>query len=440
MKVLMLGWEYPPHICGGLGIACEGLSIALARNGVGIDFVIPHASGDEDAGHMRFFDSVYGVQNGRDRKRKKKSQAGLIQKQIVPSLLSPYLNPRSFDELLKYYRSVAAGLNVDELPPHIRHLFLDSGEEAAPASHYGSNIFEEVNKFAAHVLVLMGKADFDIIHAHDWMTFPAAVSLSRLTGKPLVVHIHSLEYDRSGHHPNNEIHEIESLGVHAANAVIAVSFYTASIMQQQHNLPSEKIHVVHNGVYDKKVVQTYRRKQSATSSKIVLFLGRITFQKGPDYFVEAAARVIPHIPDVKFVMAGAGDMLNRMIDRVHQLDISRHFEFPGFLRGEELEEMFSIADLYIMPSVSEPFGISALEAINYDTPVIISKQSGVSEVLGHALKVDFWDIERMADLIINGLLHEELRSDMLSMAREEVKKLKWDASALKTLEVYRQLY
>jgi glycosyltransferase involved in cell wall biosynthesis len=172
---------------------------------------------------------------------------------------------------------------------------------------------------------------------------------------------------------------------------------------------------------------------------VVLFLGRITFQKGPDYFVEAAAKVIPHVPDVIFVMAGTGDMRQRMIDRVNELGLSQHFFFPGFLKGQEVEEMFSLADVYVMPSVSEPFGLSALEAIKFETPVIISRQSGVSEVLSHALKVDFWDTERLADLMINALQHEELRADLVAMAREEVRRLHWEASALRTIEVYRRL-
>ena len=439
MKILMLGWEYPPHICGGLGVACEGLSTALARFGVEIDFVLPHVFGDENAGHMRLYDSMNGLQSSAAGNIKKENKSSLIQKHILPSLLSPYLNPQSFDELLNFYRARRGEFKIEELPQNLQALFADFGQAGTSQQPYGTNIFQEVSRYAAQVLLLMGKQDFDVIHAHDWMTFPAAVALARVSGKPLVVHVHSLEYDRSGHNMNKEIHEIEALGISQANTVIAVSYYTASVVQKHHNLSSERIRVVHNGVYSKKIVQNYRRRQNF-QSKVVLFLGRVTFQKGPDYFVEAAARCIPHIPGVKFIMAGAGDMLNRMMDRVHQLGISDYFHFPGFLKGEELEEIFSIADLYIMPSVSEPFGISALEAINYDTPVIISKQSGVSEVLSHALKVDFWDIDRMSDLIINGLLHDELRADMLAMAREEVKRLKWEASAQKTLEVYRALF
>lgn len=445
MKVLMLGWEYPPHISGGLGTACEGLTTALARCGVHIDFVVPHLTGEEDADHMNLYDSVEGLfeksKNSGKKKLQKKRKAigkGSVKSIPIPALLSPYLNVDSYDELLKNYAQKIASGSLDNIPDHIKRILLAEGTQTRSAVHYGHDIFEEVSRFAAHLVMLMSKAEFDIIHAHDWMTFPAAVMLSRATNRPLVVHIHSLEYDRSGEHMNRQIHDIENIGLSAARAVIAVSYYTSTLIKQHHGVISDKVSVVHNGVYPRQVIQNYKRLQG-WSSKVVLFLGRITFQKGPDYFVEAAAKVIPHVPDVLFVMAGTGDMLNRMVDRVHQLGISRNFYFPGFLRGEELEEMFSVADLYVMPSVSEPFGITALEAISYDTPVIISRQSGVSEVLGHALKVDFWDVERMADLIINGLLHEELRADMLAMAREELKRLRWDASALKTLEVYRRV-
>ena len=270
------------------------------------------------------------------------------------------------------------------------------------------------------------------------MTYPAAVALAKATNKPLVLHVHSLEFDRSGTHQNKQIADIESWGLNNANAVIGVSYYTRALIHQQYGVPLEKIQVVHNGVYKGEVVKNYRIEQG-WPSKVVLFLGRITFQKGPDYFVEAAAKVIPIVNDVLFVMAGSGDMLDRMVSRVRDLGISDHFHFPGFLRGPEVERMFSVADLYVMPSVSEPFGISALEAISYETPVIISRQSGVSEVLRHALKVDFWDVDRMADLIVNALLHEELRADMVAMAHEEVKRLRWDASALRTVDVYRSI-
>jgi glycosyltransferase involved in cell wall biosynthesis len=282
--------------------------------------------------------------------------------------------------------------------------------------------------------------DADVIHAHDWMTFPAAVTLRERMGKPLVVHVHSLEYDRSGRDGiNPRVHSLEQLGLARADAVIAVSHYTKGILCREYGVAQEKIHVVHNGIYEREVRRHYQAKHPDWPKHVVLFLGRVTFQKGPDYFVQAAAKVVPHVPDVLFVVAGSGDMLEQVKRLARDLGVENHFHFPGFLRGNAVEEMFSVADLYVMPSVSEPFGIAALEAVNFEVPVLLSKQSGVSEVVGHSLKFDFWDVDRLADLIINGLKHDELRADMIEMARKELTRVRWDASASKVLDVYRQL-
>jgi glycosyltransferase involved in cell wall biosynthesis len=453
MKVLMLGWEYPPHISGGLGTACEGLTTALSRLGLEISFVVPRLFGGEDAPHMNLIDSTESrivpsaSGSGGIRIRAGSGADGDpsgVTTYEVPSLLSPYLTPEKFTDFIAAYRAKAGGFALPELfaaenvPGQGGEIIKQAMSSGWRKAHYGYNMFHEVARFAGNVANLMATQDFDVIHCHDWMTFPAGVALQKLTGKPLVTHVHSLEYDRSGEHVNQQINEIERFGMNAADMVVGVSYYTASLIHGRHGVPLDRIGVVHNGVYSKEVVQNYRRSQN-WPRHVVLFLGRITFQKGPDYFVEAAARVIPHVPDVLFVMAGSGDMLPRMINRVGELGIGQYFHFPGFLKGEDVERMFSVADLYVMPSVSEPFGISALEAISFDTPVIISRQSGVSEVLSHALKVDFWDLDRLADLIINALIHDELRDDMVSMAREEVKRLHWDAAALKTLEIYQKL-
>ncbi len=441
MKVLMLGWEYPPYISGGLGTACEGLTKALARFNTSIEFVVPKLFGVEDAPHMELIDvsdpgkmvgSRFDAESG-----DKETILGRIRKLQVPAFLSPYMTPAQYIE--KRDALISKIKNKEDLEKFLLESGISGQTVLTGEERYGWDIFEEVNRFAERTALYLSRFDFDVIHAHDWMTYPAGVALSRLTGRPLVVHVHSLEYDRSGRNVSPRINEIEQMGTREAQGVIAVSYYTASVVAREHGIPSEKISVVHNGVYAREVVNQYRQDSGKWPSNVVLFLGRITFQKGPDYFVEAAARVIPHVPDVLFVMAGSGDMLERMQKRVDELGITDHFKFPGFLRGEEFEEVFSIANLYVMPSVSEPFGISALEAISFDTPVIISRQSGVSEVLDHALKVDFWDVDRMSDLMINALLHEELREDMVSMAREEIKKLRWDAAALKTIEVYRKV-
>lgn len=464
MKVLMLGWEYPPHIAGGLGRACEGLSTSLAGRGVSIHFVVPHLFGGEKAEHMTLMDSrdstrvltnVWSTNPLEMPTRTKIRQPSeSISTVRVPAFLSPYWSPERFrQEIVKRnvptVRSSRRNLRTDEFVRalvegevygvDLSALFVE--ELNLPLNngvHYGNDIFEEVERFTANVVSLMANEKFDVIHAHDWMTFPAGVALSEITGRPLVVHIHSLEYDRSGIFVNDQINEIERFGVRCADRVIAVSYFTQRAIERHHAVSRDKIFVVHNGVYPKEAVDTYRVTKT-WPRHVVLFLGRVTFQKGPDYFVEVATRVVPHVPDVLFVLAGSGDMLDSLKQRVKELNLADHFLFPGFLKGEEVEEMFSVADLYVMPSVSEPFGLSALEAINFNTPVIISKQSGVAEVLDHALKADFWDIDRLADLIINGLLHDELREDLVTMAKEEVRKLHWDAAANKTIEVYQSV-
>jgi glycogen synthase len=452
MKILMLGWEYPPHISGGLGTACEGLTIGLSRLKVAVHFVVPQISGNEYAPHMTLVAS-YSEDSASQRGASLSSGHSsfmTLYKHSIPAFLNPYWNEADYTARISSLKQLKGDLQTlrqsQDGKISDEHEFFQSAdilkkvfdlkkEPEKNIERYSHDIFGEVSRYTDNIVSQMIDADFDVIHAHDWMTFPAGVALSRLTGKPLIVHVHSLEFDRSGKNGNHKISEFESLGLHAAHHVIAVSYYTKSIIQKEHGVSESKISVVHNGVYTKSQLSPYRESRFK-NRKVVLFLGRITFQKGPDYFVEAAAHVIPHIPDVLFVMAGSGDMLQRLVHRVKELGIENHFVFTGFLRGEEVEEMFSLADLYVMPSVSEPFGISALEAISFETPAIISKQSGVSEVLSHALKFDFWDIKKLSDLIINGLIHPELRRDMISMAREELKRLHWDAAAQKVVDIY----
>lgn len=443
MKVLMIGWEYPPHIAGGLGTACEGLTYGLARQGVDIRFVLPRVAGDEDARHMELVspsqnppaESVFVPYEG--------APAKTIDWTGIPAFLMPYWTEEEYASrrkaLTERTQALRGGERVAAVAVESTARPVSSPQEETPHLQYGHDIFEEVLNFAQRTIWSVHNEDFDIIHAHDWMTFPAAVALHELTGKPLVVHVHSLEYDRSGNHGNNRINDFEHYGVTAADAVIAVSHYTKQLICRIHGVPEDKVFVVHNGIYPTRVLKHYHAKHPDWPKHMVLFLGRVTFQKGPDYFVRAAAKVIPHVPDVLFVLAGSGDMLDRVKHLAHELNIEDHFYFPGFLRGKAVEEIYSVADLYVMPSVSEPFGISALEAINFQVPAIISRQSGVAEVLTHSLKFDFWDVDRLADLVINGLLHEEMRSDMIEMAKDQLMHLKWDASATKTIDVYQQL-
>lgn len=450
MKVLMLGWEYPPHITGGLGTACQGLTIALAKMGTEIDFVVPHLLGGERAPHMKLIESTRGLacaELGLEPLEEDANDeidgvpiAGKITRYEVPAVLSPYWNEVSYTTYVEKLKR----LSPDEIESLLPNELFPDGDRRRSAifspsfkGGYGGDLFKEIELFARNVLRLVGHRRFDVIHAHDWITFPAAIALAQASQKPLVVHVHSLEADRSGASGNPRIRSLESKGIQAANSIIAVSNYTASVIAREYGVSRSSITVVHNGMEVPPPLQSKGLKTGAIKGKIVLFLGRITYQKGPEYFVEAAARVLQKHPDTVFVMAGSGDMLPQMISRARDLGILENFRFTGFLKGREVEEMFTAADLYVMPSVSEPFGLTALEAIHCGTPVIVSKTSGVSEVLNHVMKVDFWDVEKMADLIAEVISNDAVGRDIVAKTQTDIAKLRWDAAASSVLDVYR---
>ena len=444
MKVLMLGWEYPPHIAGGLGTACEGLTRALARLNMDITFVMPQVHGDEPADHMvitdHMIDADYeeshseGFYDNQDGSSFPDGETG-IERIPIETFLMPYWTEASYKKFVESQPIVYS--EVSDNPE-------DEVLASKPRLHkrqdiYGGDIFQQVAKFTRRVIRESIKLDFDVIHAHDWMTFPAAKAIQQITGKPLACHVHSLEYDRSGKGVNPRIRDIERLGVEAATRVITVSHYTKGIISQEYSVPENKISVVHNGIYTREAFTHYKHEDNDGAHSIVLFIGRVTFQKGPEYFVRAAQKVIPHVPNVLFVLAGSGDMLEPIKQMVNEMGLSDYFEFPGFVRGKNVEKYYSIADMYVMPSVSEPFGLTALEAVDFGTPALISRQSGASEVLGNTLKFDFWDVDRLSDLIMNALLHPEMRKEMARMARKELGGLRWDAAATKCVEIYNEL-
>lgn len=421
-KILMLGWEFPPQITGGLGTACEGLTQALSRHDVRIHFFMPKLYGNEAAPYLNLYDvgdpekaqlihSKFGPESG-------------VQNELffheIPSFLSPYLRPEN-----KIHREI--GENSSSGSSTIL--------SKACAQHYGYQLFEEVENYGRQAAHISKEIDFELIHAHDWMTFPAALRIKQKTGKPVILHVHSLESDRAGSGGNPVIHQIESAALHAADAIIAVSHYTKRKMIENYRVKEEKIHVVHNGISKKRRTSLKRRFEG---NPTVLFLGRITFQKGPDYFVEAALRVLEQLPEARFILAGTGDMLDQLRSRIQMAGVESSFWLPGFLRGKEVDEVFALADLYVMPSVSEPFGISVLEALNCDVPVLVSRQSGVSEVIQHSLKADFWDIDELVDLMVGTLKYPELGRDLLQMAQKEMVRLDWGQSAARVTQVYRQ--
>ncbi|MCA8945480.1 MAG: glycosyltransferase family 4 protein [Planctomycetes bacterium] len=448
MRVLMLGWEYPPHISGGLGTACEGLTRALSQEGVDVTFIVPRAFGDEDAGHM----NLVSPQNAREvvsrtvtRKRKGPDShrdvesIDTLEMIEVDSILRPYQTPESYETRHTEFRTrrrreIVPGETTIE-HEDVEFVLEDSGS----GQHYGDDLYAEVRRYADLTGQLAERIDFDLIHAHDWMTYPAGLEARRRTGKPLVVHVHSLEFDRSGEHVNEGIHRIEGAGINGADRVIAVSHYTKAVAVKQHGVDPSMINVVHNGVTRAEGLQRYHLEPAPDAPPMVLFLGRVTYQKGPEFFVRAAQKVLTRAPRTRFVMAGSGDMLESMKKLARQLGIFDSFEFPGFVRGAELERIFTMADVYVMPSRSEPFGISPLEAMAYDTPVIVSRQSGVSEVLRHALKVDYWDVDRMAQLILAVVRHQSLSNEMLEMGTREVLQLHWKAAAQKVVHVYHEV-
>jgi glycogen(starch) synthase len=415
MRVLMFGWEFPPRMSGGLGTACFGMTRALAGLGHRIAFVLPEGA---EASAAPFLDlvSASAVEPHDD-------EAGIadmmflgkLELRPVPALLSPYLSAERYLDL-----------------------FLSGGNRFRDTAVYGPDLIAEVIRYGRAAGAIARSTAFDIIHAHDWMTVPAALLARRISGKPLILHVHSLEYDRSGENVNEEILAIEREGLEKADRIIAVSHRTKRMIADRYGIPLEKISVVHNAVSQAEAQRIYRTERKE-NRKMVLFLGRITFQKGPDYFIEAAARVLQVLPDVTFVMAGAGNMMGQMIERIGELGIGNHFHFTGFLRGEEIERIFSLSDLYVMPSVSEPFGISPLEAMLYDVPVILSRQSGVAEILKHALKVNFWDVRELSSKIIAVLKHPALGDEMTEKAREELRKIRWENAAGLIAGLYREL-
>lgn len=425
MKVLMFGWEFPPHISGGLGTACYGLVKGLVHHKQDIIFVVPKLWGDEEP--LADFVSASDVTIDYREKKFKNIWKNLTYLE-VSSFLVPYLGPEEFKKYTDY--ALHDRTDVDESV--FSNKFEFSGK-------YGKDLMKEVSRYALVAAQIAKSKEHDIIHAHDWLAFPAGIAAKEISGKPLVAHIHATQFDRAGegggHGP---VFELEKAGLLAADHVVAVSHLTRKVVIEKYGVHPDKVSVLHNAVLDASIIHSNIRKN--VPEKLVTFLGRITFQKGPEYFVEAAKKVIERDPNVRFVMAGNGDLLNKMVERVAELGMGTRFHFTGFLKGQDVDDMYAISDVYVMPSVSEPFGIAPLEAVRHNTPVIISKQSGVAEVLRNAIKIDFWDVDAMADAIF-GLLHYESIAKMFKeLGSEELKNLKWEHVAAKLVTVYEKLH
>jgi len=456
MRVLMLGWEFPPFISGGLGTACYGLTRAMSEEGVEVTFVLPRTVRSDYTTHVRLVAPVAGDSrsgNGHKMAMVVKRGSTLASYQLedmanvtivpVEVELSPYETETDYAarlEKLEMIREVIGReeARLSELSGH------QTTEAICPvetelAGQYGRDLMTEVHRYARLLMSFAPRLEFDVVHAHDWMTFPAGLAVASMTGKPLVIHVHSTEFDRSGENINQRVYDIERAGMHGAEHVVAVSNLTRNICQSRYGVGSEKVSVIYNAIDTRGSSVPSGPLRFRKDDRLVLFLGRITMQKGPEYFVAAAKKVLDKMENVTFVMAGDGDMFRRVIELAADMGIGHKILFTGFLRGDNVQKIFSMADLFVMPSVSEPFGLVPLEAMSQDVPVIISKQSGVSEVLTHVLKVDFWDINEMANKIIAILRHAPLHETLKKHAHFEVRKFSWHDASRSCMQIYERV-
>ena len=424
MKVLMFGWEFPPHISGGLGTACHGLTKGLTELGcVDILFVVPKAFGDEEQTGIQ----LIGANNVALNKRE--IQFDNMQKAIdcfeIDSRIIPYTSEEDFWKLKN-----------SKYSKRTRFVKTDEGFKINFSGNYGGNLFQEVRNYAAVSEIIAKNNTFDVIHAHDWLSYPAGIAAKNVSGKPLVIHVHATEFDRSAGNINPAVYAIEREGMENATKIIAVSNLTKNIIVEKYNISPKKVVTVYNAVEPlvptKKII-----KKKRANEKIVTFFGRITMQKGPDYFIEVANLVLKKTKNVHFVMAGSGDLMNDMIARVVKMKITDRFHFTGFLKGDDVSQMFEMTDVLVMPSISEPFGIVPLEAMQSGIPVIISNQSGVAEIVENAMKIDFWDTHAMADAIYGLLNYPSLSKVLKKGGEKEVRKLKWKSSAKEVYKVYK---
>ena len=427
MKVLMFGWEFPPHIAGGLGTACYGMTKGLAANDVEVLFVMPSASGDEDQSAVKIInasDVAVDVTT-----RTVDEFLGKVQFVHIGTNMIPYVSPEDFSTIVE-----------EERRRQVEDFRIQYGQKFKFSGKYGANLMEEVARYAmvGATIALQHKDEFDVIHAHDWLTYLAGIAAKQLTGKPLVIHVHATSFDRSSDdNIDTRVYELEKKGMMMADKIIAVSDLTRNICINKYGADPDKVVTVHNAVdfSGRENIQVER----GVKDKVVTFLGRVTYQKGPEYFIEAAAKILKRCEHVRFVMAGSGDMLNKCIRHVARLGISDRFHFTGFLRGADVQKMFALSDVYVMPSISEPFGISPLEAMQTYVPSIISKQSGCAEILDYALKTDFWDVDAMADAIYGLLNYPALARVAAEKGHEEVNAIKWVNAAAKVKQVYQSV-
>ena len=417
MKALMFGWEFPPHILGGLGTASYGLTKGMAQNGdMDITFVIPKPWGDEPKDFAKIIGANCTPVAWRD-----------VNWDYVESRIGNVMNPQTYYDLRDHIYSDFNYMHTNDLG-----CIEFSGR-------YPENLLEEINNYSIVAGVIARTVNCDIIHSHDWLTYPAGIHAKQVTGKPLVIHVHATDFDRSRGNVNPTVFNIERDGMMHADHIITVSNLTRQTVIDKYGIPAYKVTTVHNAVEPLNDELLNLQAPPGKTSKVVTFLGRITMQKGPEYFVEAAAQVLSKVNNVQFVMAGSGDMMEKMIRLVARRGISDRFHFTGFLKGKQVYEMLKASDVYIMPSVSEPFGISPLEAMQMGVPSIISKQSGCAEILENVIKVDYWDTNAIADAIYSIIKYPAMFKQLQEQGLEEVNQIVWKKAGAKVIDIYHSL-
>jgi len=414
MKALMFGWEFPPHILGGLGTASYGLTRGMSRQSdMELTFAIPRPWGDEDRSFLR----IIGLNNTPIVWRE-------VSEEYVEKRIGKMMPTSLYFDLRNHIYANFSYRNTNDLG-----CLEFSGR-------YPSNLLEEINNYSIVAGVIARTVETDIIHSHDWLTYPAGIHAKSVTGKPLVIHVHATDFDRSRGKVNPQVYGIEKDGMDHADHIITVSNLTRQTVIEKYHQDPSKVTTVHNAVEPLSTEIEAIKSKKGTKDKVITFLGRITMQKGPEYFVEAAARVLKKTRNVRFVMAGSGDMMNQMIRLAAQRNISDRFHFTGFLKGSQVYEMLKSSDVYVMPSVSEPFGISPLEAMQCGVPSIISKQSGCAEILNNAVKVDYWDIEAMADAMYSIVTYPAMYEYLKEEGKREVDAITWEDAGQKVRKIY----
>jgi len=455
MRVLELGWEFPPRISGGLGTACEGIVRGLRANGVDVLLVLPRLVGGEDAAGATFV-SADELERALEGRRLRATPAladaegegsGALDVVAVPAALRPYQSaadyarerrPEDTSSRPRASDPSAAGPGAP----------LTQARAAEPSARpplqggYGANLAAEVRRYARVVADLASTERFDVIHAHDWMTFPAGIAAREASGKPLVVHVHASEWDRCGGLGDPAVRTIEAEGLAAADLIVCVSHYMRKVLERHYSIDPARLRVVHNAVRRRVPAESTNGAVApgltarAPEPPTVLFLGRLTRQKGPAFFLEAAHLVHAARPDVRFLVAGDGDLKSRLVESSAVNGLARNVFFTGFLAPEDVERAYAAADVYVMPSVSEPFGIAPLEALSLDVPVIVSRQSGVAETLPSAPKVDYWDVRDLAGKVLLLLDKPELRRALVESGQRDIERLRWETNGARLVEVF----